>query len=123
MWFELLLYALLLGVGTYLYLRHQLRLPAYIVAGAPALLFIVFRAAPPARRLVYLGWIYATFPIGLVLSHALFLVLFFVVLTPIGCLRRTLGRPAVPRTFDRERESYWQPMEQDDRVERYFKQY
>jgi hypothetical protein len=122
-WFELLLHLLLLGLGAYLYLVKELWLAAAVVAGLPVVLFLLFRAIAPARRWVYLGWIYATFPIGFVISWTMFIVLYFVILTPIGLLRRGLGRAALSKSFDRSRESYWQPIKQGDSVKRYFKQF
>jgi hypothetical protein len=122
-WFELLLHVLLLGVGVYLYLVRELWFAAAVVAGVPLVLFLLFRALAPARRWVYLGWVYATFPIGFVVSGVLFIVLYFLILTPIGLLRRGFGRAALPKGFDRERESYWQPIERSVSVRRYFKQF
>lgn len=121
-WFELFAYVLLLGAGTLSYWRQNF-LVAGVAAGVPLLLFVLFRALPKSRRVVYLGWCYLTLPIGLLVSHSLFLSLYFLVLTPIGLLKRLFGRSWITRRFDPEAKSYWTTVEKNEDVGRYFRQF
>ena len=56
------------------------------------------------------------------LSFVLLGLLFYGVLTPIGLFFRLIGRDALQRRIEPERETYWQPHEQA-KVRRYFKQF
>lgn len=52
-----------------------------------------------------------TFPLGWVISRALLVVLYLLVLTPIGIIRRLLGRG--DWKLDPTAASYWRPVEQN----------
>jgi hypothetical protein len=62
----------------------------------------------------------AVFPIGWVMSHAILILAYFLILTPIGWLMRFFHDP-MQRSFDRDSKSYWLPWESSD-SERYFRQ-
>lgn len=64
---------------------------------------------PAAVRWLYLGATYVTFPIGYVVSHVVLAVVYYLVMTPIGCLMRLLGRDPLQRRFEPARQSYWEP--------------
>jgi hypothetical protein len=76
----------------------------------------------PVNQLVYWVLTAVGFPIGFVLSFVLLGLLFFAVLTPIGLFFRLIGRDALQRRLEPERETYWQPHEKAQ-VARYFKQF
>jgi hypothetical protein len=86
-------------------------------------LLLVFIAVPGARRHLYVGWMYAVFPIAFTVSHAVLAVLYFLVLTPVGLLMRLLGRDPMQRRFDRAAATYWTPHTPAADTERYFRQY
>jgi hypothetical protein len=86
--------------------------------GALGLLF------PQAGRLLYLFWIYLTFPIGLVVSHTLFTVAYYGILTPAGLLMRMLGYdPLCLGKKHRDAGSNWAPHQPPTDRSRYFNQY
>lgn len=89
---------------------------------AGAAITAVFFAVPPLRKPIYLGWIYATYPIGFVLSHVLLALIYYGVFTPIGVVMRLLGNDPMARRFDRSAESYWIAHDPHKSVERYFHQ-
>ncbi len=93
------------------------------VWGAGALLVAVYLVVPAARRPIYLGWMYAVFPIGWVISHAVLAGIYYGVFTPIGLVLRFAGRDPLARRFDRSAPSYWQPHRPDLHRRRYFRQY
>lgn len=78
---------------------------------------------PSAIRLVYLGAVYLTFPIGFVLSHLILGAVYYLLLTPIGLIMRLLGRDPLQRKFDGRRSSYWQPKDRQRSPADYFRQH
>ena len=91
------------------------------MCGAAATL--VYLAVPPARRAMYVGLSRATYPIGWLVSHAVLVAVFVVVVTPIGLLLRMLGRDPLERRLERQARSYWTPREPANDVDRYFQQF
>jgi hypothetical protein len=61
---------------------------AWAVCGAQALLGMIY---PPGIRLVFVGLILMTFPIGWVASHVLLGAIFYLVVTPIGLILKISG--------------------------------
>lgn len=80
-------------------------------------------AWPEFLRIVYIGLAYATMPIGFVVSCLLMAVIYYLMITPMGLLKRMVGGDPIRRRFDRSAETYWRPREQDDRPARYFRQF
>jgi hypothetical protein len=79
---------------------------------------------PRAGRLLYLFWIYLTFPIGLVVSYTLFTAAYFGILTPAGLLMRILGYdPLRLRRKHRDADSDWTARPPPADRSRYFNQY
>ena len=79
--------------------------------------------APPVRRWIYVGWIYAAFPIGWTVSHVLIAGIYYLLITPIGLIIRATGRDPLLRKFDRSAPTYWTPHPPPGDVKRYFRQY
>jgi protein-S-isoprenylcysteine O-methyltransferase Ste14 len=95
------------GVGAWLWWRAGLRTSAvgtWIVGGA---LVVAYLALPALRRPLYVGWICAFYPLGWLLSHVALAVVYYVVLTPIGLVRRLVGGDPLRRRFDRDADTYW----------------
>ncbi len=78
---------------------------------------------PPFMRAVYLGSVYAAWPIGFVVSHSVLAGVYYVVLTPTGLLLRRVGHDPLGRRFNRGVGSYWEPREGPPAAERYFRQF
>lgn len=83
--------------------------------------------APSSLRWVYIIWMTAVFPIGWVVTHVVLALVFYLVLTPTGIIMRLTGRKTIHREFDRELDSYWEPLTSadasSDEKERYFRQF
>lgn len=92
----------------------------WMVGGGLALVYVV---VPAARRPIYVGWMYAAFPIGWTVSHLLMALIYFGVITPIGLVLRAVGHDALERRFDRSARSYWVRYTPQREPERYFKQF
>jgi hypothetical protein len=111
------------GIG---YLVHSnMATPSIAVGiwGFGAVLSLVFALARPLRMSIYRMWMYAVFPIGWTVTHAIMALLFFIVITPVGALLRVLGRDALTRRLDRNERSYWVERAPSSSIERYFHQY
>ena len=78
---------------------------------------------PAFMRAVYVGLSYAAFPIGFVISHAVMVLVYYLVVTPIGLMMRLLGHDPMHRGFDREADSYWVERSSVRDPKRYFRQF
>jgi hypothetical protein len=78
---------------------------------------------PGLLRGLYVGWMYAVWPIGIAVSHLLLGAIYYLLVTPIGLLRRLLGGDPLKRRFDPSAKSYWTPRREGDTMERYVRQY
>jgi hypothetical protein len=94
-----------------------------IVWGAGAVVWAVGLWSLAFMRRVYVGLMYATFPIGWVVTHALLAVIFFGVFMPIGLLLRLTGRDPMMRRFDRGAASYWIRRDRAAQPRDYFRQF
>ena len=63
--------------------------------------------APETVRPIYVSWMAIGWPIGYVVSHILFGIVYFVLFTAIALLFRLIGRDALQRKFDKEAQTYW----------------
>jgi hypothetical protein len=64
-----------------------------------------------------------TFPIGVVVSHLLIAVVYYLCITPIGLALRLFGRDAMKRRFPAGEESYWIERHEVEDHRRYFRQF
>ncbi len=84
---------------------------------------LLYFAIPALRRPIFVGWSYATYPIGWLVSHVLLLTIFVVVITPIGLLVRLFRGDVLGRRFDHSAQTYWSPCENVSEPKRYFQQF
>lgn len=96
---------------------------AALVGGVAVMVPVVGWMVPRFMRIVYVGMAYATYPIGFVVSYLLMVVVYYLVLTPIGLLMRLFGHDPMSRHFDASADTYWCPREKDDSLSTYFRQF
>jgi hypothetical protein len=100
---------------------------SYVDAGVCLALGVLIPLAgwvwPEFLRMVYLFAVYSTLPIGLVVSYVILLVIYYLVVTPIGLVMRLFGYDPLQRRFDRAARSYWTPRRPQGESERYFQQF
>ncbi|HEY2415331.1 MAG TPA: SxtJ family membrane protein [Pirellulaceae bacterium] len=89
---------------------------------AGAALVLLYVAAPRMRRPIYVGWMYAVRPIGVAVSYFVLAATYFLILTPIGIVRRMFGDP-LQRRFDRKAVSYWSPVQRKTGKADYLRQF
>jgi len=80
-------------------------------------------AVPAFMRIVFVAMAYAAFPIGFVVSHLILVIIYYLVLTPIGIIMRLFGYDPMNRQFEKTAETYWSPRTQEDNQDTYFKQF
>jgi hypothetical protein len=97
--------------------------PATTIWWVGGALTALYWLIPPLRKPVYVGWMYAAFPIGWTISHLLMALIYYVAITPIAWIVRATGRDPLNRRFDRSAKTYWIPHERSDDIGRYFRQY
>ena len=122
-WFGLLLpvfAAVLGGVLRWLWGLPTVALAVWIGGAA---LSAVFALIPLLRRPIYLGWTYASYPIGWTVSHFVLGAVFYLVLTPIGLVMRLCGHDPLHRKFDRQAKTYWIVRPKQNDSSRYFRQF
>lgn len=78
---------------------------------------------PGFLRAVYLGMIYATFPIGFTVSYLMLIALYYLVLTPVGQAMRLVGYDPMKRRLEPEADTYWITREPPASIDRYFRQF
>ena len=110
-------------IGLVLYKRLHWQTAGYVVWGMGAVMALAGLAAPAIIKPVFIGMMYASFPIGWVMTHVLLGVMYYGVLTPIGLMMRLAGRDTMTRRLDPEAKSYWIEREPVTSKERYFRQY
>jgi hypothetical protein len=81
--------AFLVLAGVLLWRGHGL--PAYVTAAAAAFLILGALVAPSRLGPVYRAWMALALAISKVTTPVFMSVLYFVVLTPVGAIRRTFG--------------------------------
>jgi hypothetical protein len=93
------------ALGVWFGLRHFASSPYLLGIG---LALIAFGwVYPRALKPVYLGWMALALVLGLVVSHVILTLFFFLVLTPVGLLARLLGKDFLRLRLDRQARTYW----------------
>ncbi len=86
-------------------------------------IFLISMISSRLTRMIYVGLVAVTFPIGLVLSFTLLAIFYFLLLTSVGLFFRLIGRDALGRKFDPTADSYWLQRNPPENPERYFQQF
>ena len=122
-WFGMLLAVSVALAGGLVYWRLEAPAAARLIWTGGAALAAVYAVAAPFRRWIWLGWLYAAFPIGWTLSHVALAAMYYLVLTPIGLLLRLVHGNPLDRAPDRSAASYWTARRPLRDVRRYFRQF
>jgi hypothetical protein len=78
---------------------------------------------PGGLRYVNVALMVAAYPIGLVMSFLVLLVIWYGVFTFVAIIFRLIGRDALQRSFDSAAPTYWQPKAMPTDPRRYLRQY
>lgn len=72
---------------------------------------------------IFIGAMLISFPIGLVVSEIVILLVYIAVFLPIGLCFRLMRRDKLQLRLDRQRRTYWHPKEQPASVKNYYRQF
>ena len=93
----------------------------WTVGGVLMLLGLV---APPVLRWPHRVWMAVAVVLGFVMTRVILTLVYFLVVTPIGLVMRTLRRDPLHRRPDPQLESYWIPRPPEERdpsaLEKYY---
>ena len=77
---------------------------------------------PQLLRPIFVGWMLLAWPIGWLVSHLILVLVYYVVVTPIGLVLRFVGKDSLGLKQGNA-ETYWQPRKATADLRRYFRQY
>lgn len=106
-WFGVVVLAFGGLVSGVIYARSHGAIASWALLAVAALIAGVYYAVPATRQPIYLAWMFAFLPLGMVMSLVLLAAIYFLIFTPIGLVMRLVRRERVPRQFDRRAKSYW----------------
>ncbi len=86
-------------------------------------IFIISMISFKLTKMIYLGIVLLTLPIGYVVSFILMAVFYFLLLSPLGLIFRLIGRDPLNRKFEPDKESYWLRRQPPKGLEQYFRQF
>ncbi|WP_166819872.1 SxtJ family membrane protein [Thalassoroseus pseudoceratinae] len=116
----------LLILGGIVWLTASIQRPetlSVVSAGTLTGLGLLGLLRPDRIRMVYRGWMLLVTPIGWLVSHLVMAAIYFLVVTPIGLMRRVCGTDSLGRDCTSEAETFWEPIHQTDDPVRSFRQY
>jgi hypothetical protein len=77
---------------------------------------------PQAIRPVFVGLLTVSYPVGWVVSHLLFALIFYGIFTPIGLVFKLIGRDALLQRDRQTQTTYWREDPTPSDVRSYFRQ-
>jgi hypothetical protein len=113
----------LLLVGALTWYRSGSLKAVIVLATAAILIAALGLLSASFGRALYLGWMYAAYPVGLTVSFLVMAIVYFVILTPVGLGMRLLGRRPLALRYDRGANTYWTPRSPSTKIETYFRQF
>jgi hypothetical protein len=109
--------------GTEIWRIEGARWIAFVLWFVALIVPAVGSMRPGILRVAYVAACYITFPIGFLVSSAVLMAIYYLVLTPIGIALRMTGYDPMKKNFDRAARTYWTPRKTEVELERYFKQF
>jgi Saxitoxin biosynthesis operon protein SxtJ len=111
-------------IGAHQYFGRGATTAGLVLWAVGLVLGVLGLVLPAVARVIYLGWMCALFPVAWVVWHALLVLVYYVVLTPIGVVMRLCGRDPLERAFEPEATTYWKRRPAPPGgVARYFRQF
>ena len=94
-----------------------------IIFAVGFIIFLISMISLKLTKMIYLGLILVTLPIGWVVSFILLAIFYYLLLTPLGLIFRLMGRDPLCRKFDPTAKSYWLSRREPEGPEQYFHQF
>ena len=94
-----------------------------VIFVAGAVIFAACLLSQRIGRVIYVGLIAVTMPIGLAVSFVVMALFYYFLLTPVGLVFRLTGRDILHRKFDPNAETYWRVRQRQRNLGSYFRQF
>jgi len=109
--FGLVMATVLFLITAVLYWRHK---TFWLVFGSISVVFFLSGLFFPLllRRFEW-AWMKLAIFISLMMTRLILVLLFFLVITPVGIAMRIIGKKPLITNFDRKAVTYWEPVEKD----------
>ena len=93
------------------------------LGGSGAVAGVLFYAVPSIAKPFYIVWYALACCIGLVVGNVLLGLIFYVLVTGIGLVKRLGGRQAIRKTPDHQATTYWVDAPPTPEAKRYYRQF
>ena len=110
-------------LGAVLYWKVSAPAAAIAVWAGGIVLSLAGLIVPCVVKPLFVGVVYATFPLGWLLTHVAMALLYYLVFTPVGLWLRLMKGDPMARRFDKTAKTYWKARKQPASIEQYFKEY
>ena len=95
-----------------------------VLCGIGLALLLGGLTSPKLLLYPYKGWMRLSLILGFLMNHLILLLMYYLVVTPIGIVMRILGKDFLGKRFDKKGKTYWIKREQKVYVkERYEKMF
>ncbi|HMB93369.1 MAG TPA: SxtJ family membrane protein [Rhodothermales bacterium] len=117
---------MLLVIALVVWWRHDWTFTTaiYWLGGIGGALVVLGSMVPVLLRPLYRVWMALAIVLGFVMTRVLLTLVFFLLITPIGLVRRLFGKDPLRQKPDADATSYWIPKTYDDpskeRLEKYY---
>lgn len=68
---------------------------------------------PRLLRPIEWAWMKLALVLGVIMTHIILTLTFYLMITPLGLIMRMLGKRPLAAGFDRQRSSFWEPVDAD----------
>ena len=93
------------AIGGYFFWRDS----AYVLLTLGVVLLVGGLVYPQALRIPYRLWMGLAVVLGFFVGNGILILLYYLVITPIGLMRRVTGSDPLERAFNASALSYWKP--------------
>ena len=109
-----------IGLLYYFVLHNQpLAKGLWIVGGVVFVLSFI----PPVARILYILWMGLGLTMGLVTQPLILVIVFLVLITPVGLVFKLIQRDTMKRKLDKGAETYWEEYKETEDPATYVKQF
>jgi uncharacterized membrane protein (DUF485 family) len=109
-----------LGLLSYFVSHNPARAEGLWIAGTAVFLLSFIR---PIARILYILWMGLGITMGLVTQPIILVVIFLVLITPVGLIFKLIQRDTMKRKLDKGASSYWEEYKETDDPATYVKQF
>jgi len=114
--------ALGLGIVASLLLWKRVGIWLYL-DGIAVVFLLIALLCPTILRPIHWIWMKVGHVMGIVMTHILLTLTFFIIITPVGLIMRLFGKDPLQRKFDKKAQSYWIAQDQNSPAHRPDKPY